>query len=143
MQAVGTYSGDTVVITWGEILVGGIAPGTFLKIPKPEVKQVASVQGGDGHVARAVRKHNPLRQCEVTLLQTSATNELLGAQAELDRLTGKVIKPLTVKDLFGTTLYEWPQAWITERPDAEMATTITNRVWVFEGPCIEHEGLNA
>lgn len=141
-KQVATYSPDSVVAAWGPILFSGFAKGSFVKINKPETKQVTSAQGADGHVARSVRKHSPLRTFEVTLMQTSETNELLAAQAEVDRLTGQAVWPLTVRDLSGTTLYEFPQAWITERPDAEFAQEITNRVWMLEGPCLEHEGLN-
>ena len=115
----------------------------MIKISKPETKQVTSVQGNDGFVARAVRRHSPLRSYEFTLLQTSETNELLSAQAEIDRLTGQAVYPLVIKDLNGTTLYESPQAWIAERPEGEFSNEVTNRVWTFEGVTLEHEGMNA
>lgn len=143
MQQVSTYSFDGVVLSWGPVLFTGFAKGSAIKVSKPETKQVTAVQGNDGYVARAVRRHAPLRSVEVTLMQTSETNELLKAQAEIDRLTGQGVYSMVLKDLSGTTLYEWPQAWIAERPEGEFSNEITNRVWVLEGVCVESEGLNA
>ena len=142
MDAIGTYSPDDITVAWGEILVSGYAKGSMVKVGKPETKQVTSVQGGDGRIARSVRRHAPLRQVEINLLQTAECNQLFAGQAELDRITGQVVKPLTVKDGSGTTIYSFPQAWICERPDGEFGQEAGTRTWVLEGPCQESEGFN-
>lgn len=140
---VGTYLPDRVVVTWGPIIWSGWAPGTFVKVSKPEVPQVQTKQGADGFASRAVRGHHPLRKMSGTLLQTSATNMLLAAQAEIDRVSGAAVYPLTIVDLSGTTLYEATEAWIAERPDGEFAQESTPREWILEGIFIEAEGGNA
>ena len=140
---VGTYFPDKITVIWGPIIFAGWAKGSFVKVGKPEVKQVSSTQGADGHVARAVRGHQPLRPVSCTLLQTSDTNLLLMAQVELDRKTGLAVYPLTIKDLAGTTLYEADQAWIAERPEGEFAQDATNREWILEGIMLEVEGQNS
>lgn len=142
MKLVGTYSPDNHIVTWGPLIFSGFAKGTMIKLAKPEQPQVKSEQGGDGFVARTLRKSPPLRKLEATFQQTSLTNDALAVQAELDRNTGAAVYPLTIKDLGGSTVYFSPQAWIEERPDHEGAQEATSRVWSFAGIFEENEGGN-
>jgi hypothetical protein len=142
IKGVGTYSPDNTVLTWGPIIFTGFAKGSFIKLMKPDVPQVKSEQGGDGEVARVLRKASPLRRMEATLLQTTLTNDQLAVQAELDRNTGAAVYPLQLVDLGGTSIFSAAEAWIEERPEQERAQDQTNRVWVLAGIFEEKEGGN-
>ncbi len=124
------YDPEKVVITWGTALISGFAEGTFLEATRDEDAFFKKI-GADGEVSRT-RNKNKGGSVTITLLQTSASNDILSAAQVADELTGLGVFPLMIKDLLGTTLLVAPNAWVKKRADAEFAKEQTDREWILD-----------
>ncbi len=79
----------------------------------------------------------------VTLMQTSLTNDALSALVLTDRVSNTGIRPLTITDLNGTTLFFARQAWVQADPNDEDADSLGSREWTFgTGPAEKFTGGN-
>lgn len=126
-----TYDPKKIDIIFAGVRMEGFADGTFLKIA-PKSPRFTSKSGVDGEVSRS-RMHDTRKDVELTLMQTSATNERLSAifKADVDSTNGEGVGAFMVQDRGGTTLIEGT-AYITTDPDAEFAAEAGPRVWKFE-----------
>lgn len=135
-MAVKTYNPKELTITLGGIpgfaahTVGGYADGTFVKVTLDQ-DQFTKVVGADGEVSRT-KSNNYSGTIEVTLLQTSDSNDALSAISLLDRASNNGIIPVTVADLRGRTLVFSGATWVKKIADVEGAKEQTNRVWVLD-----------
>ena len=125
-----TYSPDQVIVTFGAHVVTGFADGSFVKLARNE-DAYSLVVGIDGEGTRA-KVNNKSGQCELTLLQSSDSNDYLTSVAITDEQNNGGLQPLTVKDLSGRTLAFAEQAYIKKISDVEFAREVGNRVWVLE-----------
>lgn len=125
-----TYDPAQIVVTLGPYLISGFAEGTFVKVSRDEDAFLKKV-GVDGESARA-RNKNRAGSVELTLLQSSASNDTLSSIALADELAGQGVYPLMIKDLQGTTLVMAPNAWVKKVADVEEAKEITDRAWVLD-----------
>lgn len=125
-----TYDPAQIVIQWGPIIASGYQDGSFAKASR-DADTFAKYVGTDGEVSRA-RSRNRAGSVEITLAQTSLTNDLLSQEQEVDELTGLGVYPLTVKDLNGTTLVYAPEAWLKKPAEVEYGKEIGPRVWTFD-----------
>lgn len=133
------YDPKDILVTFGEILVEGFADGTFLVVEQNE-DDFGIYVGADGQATRVATNNNSAK-VELTLSQSSPTNDLLSAMSKLDRKTGQGVRPLLVKDLNGQTLLLLPTAWIKRRPRREYAKTVSGRMWTFEtDDILDHDG---
>jgi hypothetical protein len=130
------YDPAAIVVTIGPNLLSGFGEGTFVKVSRDEDAFMKKV-GVDGEVARA-RNRNRSGTVEITLLQTSQSNDVLSALAVADELTGTGAAPLMIKDLFGTTLCMVPNAWVKKRADVEFGKEVADRSWVLDCDQIQH-----
>lgn len=132
---VDTYLPSQVTVVWNGIPIDGFAPDTFVEVARNNPAFNLTIgSGGAGARAGSSDKSGTV---SVTLLQTSATNALLSAQAAIDEQTGDGVGKLAVTDLSGQDLHLAEQAWIQKRPDSAYGNTINNRVWVFETDNLE------
>jgi hypothetical protein len=125
-----TYDPKLVIITFGPVIITGYAEGTFVTITQ-NGESFEKVRGSDGGVDR-VNKNSADYAVAVTLRQTSLTNDALSVIAAADRLDNSGKKPLTVKDLNGTSLFFAEQAWIGKEPDDENSDSLGSREWRFD-----------
>jgi hypothetical protein len=124
-----TYDPKKVIITFGGTPISGFPDGTFLSI-KGSAERFTRKVGADGEVVRS-RSNDDTHEVTLTLSQTSPSNSYLSTILEIDRLTNKGIKPLSITDLGGSSLYFWPEAWISKDPDADFAKEAGERAWVL------------
>lgn len=125
-----TYDPKLVIVTFGTIIAGGYAEGTFITITQ-NGNSFEKTRGADGGVDR-VNKNASDYSATLVLKRTSLTNDLFSAIAIADKAANAGKYPLTVKDLNGTSLFFAEQAWIAKEPDPEDGDTIANREWRFD-----------
>jgi hypothetical protein len=135
-----TYDPKKVIVTFGGVPLTGFADGTFVSVTAPTDRFSKKV-GADGEVART-RSNDDTHEVTLTLIQTSLSNSYLSSIAAIDKVSNLGIRPLTITDLSGGTIFFWPQAWIRKTPDTDFAKESGDRAWVFDtGQSIE-ESVN-
>ena len=138
---VSTYDPKLIIMTFGTIIFTGYPDGEFVNITT-DGDQFSKIRGIDGGVDR-INMNIFDYTVNVTLKQTSLTNDQLSAVATADALTGLGVLPLTIKDLRGATQFLAPQAWIKKMPDASFGNDMGTREWVFDtGPAQNFLGGN-
>jgi hypothetical protein len=132
MPELRTYDAKKVIITLGSHTVTGYAEGTFVSI-EPEGDGTVAQAGADGEVARSL-SNNPLHTINITLQQTSPSNDAFSELLRRDRASGgRGVVPLQVRDLRGSTLFAASQAWVTNWPTIENGSELNDREWAFMG----------
>lgn len=86
--------------------------------------------GSDGEGARA-KSNDKSAEITLTLMQSSASNDLLSSLSRADELTGDGVGPLLVVDRSGRTLIEAATCWIQKPADGEFGREIANREWMI------------
>lgn len=136
-----TYDPKEVLLTLGTTTFSGFAEGSFIKIDRSG-DIFTTVKGADGGVDR-VNNNNSVFTIEVTLKQTSPTNEVLAAIAIADTNLNAGVFPMVCKDLRSSRSYLptdflgdkivffASQAWISKDPESEYSDAMSNRVWTF------------
>jgi len=124
-----TFDINKYIFTFGSIVVSGLASGTFVDITFDAPFYVSS-QGTDGEVCRVLR-NKTMATITLTLMQSSATNDLLSAALEADR-AGNIQEPLVIKDLNGTTVAIATQCWIEQKPKVTFGDETQNREWTIK-----------
>lgn len=127
---VNTYDPKKVIITFGGVPIVGFADGTFVQVD-PNSETWTKKVGADGEVVRAQSNDNT-HTVQITLQQTSASNDYLSTCMNVDKLSGKAMLPLTITDLNGTTLHFWAQAWVSTDPSYGFAKESTDRQWTIQ-----------
>lgn len=125
-----TYDPGQVVVTWGGLIFDGFMSGTFVTVSRT-AKSFEKFTGANGEVTR-VRKRDRSGTVKISLLQTAIGNAALSAYLALDEEGADQVKPLSVKDLSGASLYEAPQAWISGPPEAAFSEGEEGREWEFD-----------
>lgn len=125
-----TYDPGRVVVQYGPFLITGFADGTFVKASRNEDTFKLYV-GADGTPARA-RSRNKSGSVELTLSQTSPSNDALSSAHLADELLGAGVYPLMIKDLNGTTLVAAAEAWVSKPSDVEDGKEVSPRTWKLE-----------
>ena len=128
-MSVPTYDPSQIVITLGGNRLTGYAKGQFLSV-KRDAENFGDEAGTDGIVTR-VKKLDRRASIELTLSQSSRSNDLLSSLADLDDRTGTGVGVFQVKDLNGTTLLTAPNAWVSKIPDPEFSDEISGRMWTI------------
>ena len=98
-----TYSPADVAVIYGGAIISGFANGTFITVSRDEDAFMKSV-GADGEVCRS-RNANRSGSITLTLLQSSASNDVMSAFAAADALSGAVPLPIQIKDNTGTSAF--------------------------------------
>lgn len=129
-MAVKHYNPKEVMVIFGEIIVEGIAEGTFVEV-EPNEDAVSLYVGGDGKGTRAMN-NNRSGTIKFTLSQSSKSNEKLSVLHELDRASGAGVRPVMVRDINGTSLYTAATAWVKKGPNGTFSTKIETRQWTLE-----------
>lgn len=125
-----TYNPKRVIVSFGGQPLSGYADGTFIEVELNADAFTLTV-GADGEGARSASADES-GTVKLSLLQTSASNDVLNAAHATDKLTNLGAKPLMVKDLQGRTLVTAAEAWIRKAPSAGFAKEVGTREWTFE-----------
>lgn len=125
-----TYDAGQVIITWGPHVVTGYADGSFVKASRDD-DTFKKRTGADGFGTR-IRMRSKAGQIELTLEQTSPSNDFFAATAVADELLGTGVMPAVVKDLNGTTVAAAAEAWIRKPADIEGAKESGTRTWILD-----------
>jgi hypothetical protein len=129
-MSVKTYDPAQVQVIFAGIPITGFADGSFVKVYRHNPMWSTKV-GADGEGARA-KSNDKSGAVEVTLMQSSSSNDLLSAQAKLDELSGDGVGPAMVKDASGTTLHSAESAWIEKPADSEFGKETGDRTWIIQ-----------
>lgn len=129
-KQVKTYDPKQIHIIIAGVPITGFADGTFVKISYDE-DAFTKTTGADGETARS-KSNNRGGAIELTLMQSSSSNDILSALAERDRIASDGVFPALVEDALGTSLYATAGAWVKKHPDASFGKTIDNRAWMFD-----------
>ena len=130
MALLGTYSAARVSIVVAGFPVSGYADGAFVTIEESG-DGVMYKSGADGEVARSIST-NLIVDITVTLLQSSASNDVLNNLYNVDRLSsGNGTFPVVIESLSGTTLYLSGICWVKKRAKVTFNREIENREWML------------
>lgn len=142
MGDVKTYDSKLVIINFFGVPLTGYADGEFCSVVSSS-ERFTKQSGADGEITRSKSNDNT-SEITVTLKQSSLSNNYLSGILELDRIANNGKGPFSIVDLSGTTLMEWPQAWIRQPPDQSFGKENGDRAWVFDTgqPLIESIGGN-
>ena len=147
-MAFNLYDPASVAITFKGKLLTGFADGSFISATQAE-NQFDLQVGSDGESCRN-RSNNRSGTITVTLIHTSASNEVLRALHQEDLLArtvdggapeGAGVGSFQVKDLNGTTLLTAENAWISKFPSVDFDRESTSREWEFMTDNLAFEGL--
>jgi len=129
-MALSTYSPSDVSVTLaGMHSVTGYVDGTFIRITK-DVKPFTKVRAMDGEQARMYFDDAGYR-VELTLMQSSGSNNILSMIYNVDTATHMGKFPLFIKDGRGQTNFLAATAWIEEIPEVTFGSELSERKWVF------------
>lgn len=130
MASLTTYSPEEVIVTIaGMHTVTGYVDGTFIRIYK-DSKPVTKMRAMDGSVAR-VYSPETTWSFDLTIMQSSVTNDILSAFWNVDQVTQMGKFPIMVKDGRGSSLFIAATAWVEEMPDLTFSNQIEGRTWRF------------
>lgn len=130
MSKLTTYSPKDVIVTIAGIhTVTGYVDGTFIRIFK-DTKPVSTMRAMDGTVAR-VYSSDTMWSFELTIMQSSVTNDLLSALWNVDQVTQLGKFPIMMKDSNGSSLFLAATAWIEDSPTMTFAQNLGERTWKF------------
>lgn len=125
-----TYDPKKILVIVGGVPLSGFADGSFVRVARNNDMWTMST-GADGEGTRS-KSNDRSGTIEVTLKQTSRSNQYLSNLALADELDNAGVVPGMVKDGMGATLHLAEQLWVKKRPDSEYAKEAGDRVWVLE-----------
>lgn len=128
----GSFDPANVVLTVAGETVVGAAKGTFYKVARDSDSYTDDV-GGAGDVVR-VKSNDNRGTVEITLMQSSPSNDALNDLAQRDEALGTGLTPFEIVDLNGRTMASGINCWIRKKADTEFSTEATNRVWILRVP---------
>lgn len=129
-MAISTYSPSDVTITLaGMHSVSGYADGTFVRITK-DMKPFSKVRAMDGEISRMYFEDAGYK-VELTLMQSSSTNNVLTSLYNIDAATRMGKFPLFVKDGRGQTSFLAATAWIEQLPEVTFGAELNTRTWIL------------
>jgi hypothetical protein len=125
-----TYDPKQVTVIVGGKIMSGFADGTFVKISRNEQAFNLKV-GVDGEGTRA-KSNNKSGKVEITLMNSSSSNDDLSGFAAADELSNTGVVPMLVKDASGSTICTAGTSWVQKYPDTEFTKEASTRTWVME-----------
>lgn len=125
-----TYSPSDVIVSLAGIhTVTGYADGIFIRIMK-EAKPFEKARAMNGEISRIYNDDDVFR-VELTLMQSSSSNNYLSMLYNIDAATRIGKFPLFIKDTRGQTQFLSATTWIEQIPDVTFSNGMETRTWVF------------
>ncbi len=129
-MSINTYSpSDVLISVAGMHTITGYADGTFVKISKNH-KPFKQQRSMNGEIARIYTEDQTFK-VEITLMQSSSSNNVLSMLYNIDLATRLGKFPLIIKDGRGSTTFVALSSWIEQIPDVTFASTLSTNTWVF------------
>lgn len=125
-----TYDPKKIVITFGGRQITGYADGSFVTVRR-NADGWSLQMGTDGEGTRSKSNDNS-GQVEISLMQSSLSNDFLSQIAISDQVANAGLLPLLVKDVDGNFLATAEQAFIKKLPDSEFGREAASRSWIIE-----------
>lgn len=132
-----TYSPKKVQVIIGNHITTGYAKGSFVVVEKKEDDFTVEV-GSDGEGART-QSADESGSVTVTLMQTSASNDVFSGLRDADKASGAAVFPLMIKDGSGRTIVTAAEAWIRKVPNSDFSDAKTDRAWIFDSAILIHK----
>ena len=125
-----TYDPKKVAVIFGAHQITGFSEDDIITV-SPSGEGMQKYVGADGEVARSV---DPNETFEITfsLASTSRSNTYLSNMYNLDRVTGKAMVPLLIKDLSGDTVFAAEQAWVQNFPECTKGRVVETQEWTID-----------
>jgi len=121
---------DVTVSIAGLHIATGFADGAFINISK-DVEPFEVQRAMDGSVAR-IYKHDEGFKLDLTLAQSSQTNNILSALYNIDVATKKGKFPVFVTDNRGSTKFFALTAWVDRIPNVSFGKDLDVRTWTLQ-----------
>lgn len=137
-MSVKTYDPSKVLVIVNGNIMSGFADGTFVVVER-EVEAFAKVVGADGEVTRT-KSANKSGSMTITLKQTSASNLVLSALANLDEASSAGVVPVILKEASSVAFAT--EGWVQKQPPMEYGNEAGDREWIIDLASIEmlHSG---
>ncbi len=129
-MAIKTFDPKKVIIAIGGVSMSGFADGSYIKVARDGDSFMKKV-GVDGEVSRA-RNNDRSGSIVLTLMQTSASNDVLSAFNNVDEQTNDGIVPVLITDLSGRSTFFSGYAWIKKPADSEFGKEVGTREWTLD-----------
>lgn len=125
------YNPKQVVCTIGGNVIRGFGKTAMVK-SKFLNDAFTDEVGVDSEVSRSL-SGDERGELEITLMQTSDSNDILGALHELDKSSpnGAGVFAYQLEDLQGRFLESAEECWIVKSPDMALEKTPGERVWML------------
>lgn len=123
------------VLIGGLYTVEGFADGPFITASRTN-QTWNLISGASGEHSRS-KSQDKSGTFELTLMQTSATNNILSQYMLLDENSGQGKFPIIILDAAGKTVVESTQAWVQQPPSVEYGKELGDRTWTLEAGSIE------
>lgn len=128
-MATKTYDPNSIAVVVNGILMSGFSENSIVKVSRNQDMWSDQI-GADGTGTRS-KSNDKSGKIEISLMQTSASNDVLSALAVLDEATNGGKVPVLIKDLSGTSLHGSEEAWIVKIPDSDYGNKAGTRSWVI------------
>ena len=130
-STVRTYDPKRISITFLGNIITGFADGDFVEITGEDGFEMRKGAAGDED---RINKNETGRDVNITLMQTSISNDVLTAAHQVDVISNDGKGPLQVKDLNGNSILYSAQAYIKKTADQTRGDSLGTIVWNFRAP---------
>jgi len=125
-----TYDPKQMKVSFGGVILGGFADGTFLEVERDE--DTFSRKVGAAGEACWVRNNNRGGKVTFTVMQDSATNSVLSSFLKADELLGTGVQTFYAAEANGSTAVHATEARITKPPAVKRGKEHDNVEWVID-----------
>lgn len=125
-----TYDPTQVSLVVGTNVLVGFAEGTFVKASRNNDGYMLK-KSTDGRTTR-VKNADHSGRFEFTLQNSSPSNDVLAALAQLDEDTGQGVVQCMVKDGSGTARALGAQSWVLKQGDLVRGKDLEDVTWIIE-----------
>lgn len=129
-MGVKSYNFKQVAVIVGPNIITGFADGESIVV-EPNEDLYSYQPGNDGSGTRSAN-NNFSGRIRLILQQAAASNAILQAIANSDRVSGAGVLPVAIKDNSGATLHFAETAWIARQPNASYGRESGSREWILE-----------
>lgn len=133
MALKGTHNIKDFAISFGGALLSGFSQDAAVTIEYQNERHTTEF-GIDGEATRMRNNADLYAVVTVSLMNSSSSNGSMQLVAELDRLAGGGVVPMTIVHAKGGEKYVADEAYIQKQPDAEIGQGPTAREWMIECP---------
>lgn len=138
-MAIKNYDPKNVHVSLSGIPLSGFADGTFVSISFESDAWIHE-SGSDGEEMRTKSNDNRAT-CTITLMESSASNDVLSGLYLADKASSAGAVPFMVKDNNGTTLVTAVSAWVRKMTDISKGRSGENREWTISlSDCVAFAG---